>query len=227
MRGTENKDSGGILASERGREGIQGVTDTELVPVIMTKRELPKSKPEGEGECVATETHPNESIQLHPPEFQTCLCLCVFYRVDGECPLSPCASLQGEGGGGGGGSEQRLQVKIQAFEEKMGGDGGEVEVEENSPAPQRRYSLSQAVREERREMRFNRFVSTQHHMALPSHDGFEWIVRPLRDIHVLCVVNSALFTQNECEYPQAKVFYQDSRFFPWIEFDLKHRTEDN
>ncbi|XP_053176401.1 ventricular zone-expressed PH domain-containing protein isoform X1 [Scomber japonicus] len=84
-------------------------------------------------------------------------------RVDGECPLSPCASLQGEGGGGGGGSEQRLQVKIQAFEEKMGGDGGEVEVEENSPAPQRRYSLSQAVREERREMRFNRSKSLALH----------------------------------------------------------------
>ncbi|XP_062275647.1 ventricular zone-expressed PH domain-containing protein isoform X1 [Scomber scombrus] len=84
-------------------------------------------------------------------------------RVDGECPLSPCASLHGEGGGGGGGSEQRLQVKIQAFEEKMAGDGGEVEAEENSPAPQRRYSLNQAVREERREMRFNRSKSLALH----------------------------------------------------------------
>lgn len=56
-------------------------------------------------------------------------------------------------------SEQRLQVKIQAFEEKMGEAGEEDEVEEDSPAPQRRYSLSQAVREERREMRFNRSVS--------------------------------------------------------------------
>lgn len=50
-------------------------------------------------------------------------------------------------------------MKIQAFEEKMGEEGGEEEVEEDSPAPQRRYSLSQAVREERREMRFNRSVS--------------------------------------------------------------------
>ncbi|KAM7399523.1 hypothetical protein PAMP_018790 [Pampus punctatissimus] len=88
-------------------------------------------------------------------------------RVDGECPPSPRASLQGGGGGGGGeggrggeGSEQQLQVKIPAFEEKMGEElgEGEVEVEEDSPAPQRRYSLSQAVREERREMRFNRFL---------------------------------------------------------------------
>ncbi|XP_038549075.1 ventricular zone-expressed PH domain-containing protein isoform X1 [Micropterus salmoides] len=84
-------------------------------------------------------------------------------RVDETCPPSPCASLPGEGGGGGDGSEQRLQVKIQAFEEKMGEEGGEEEVEEDSPAPQRRYSLSQAVREERREMRFNRSKSLALH----------------------------------------------------------------
>lgn len=58
--------------------------------------------------------------------------------------------------------EPRLQVKIQAFEEKMGEEEGGNEVDEDSPAPQRRYSLSQAVREERREMRFNRLVSLQH-----------------------------------------------------------------
>uniref|UniRef100_A0A3Q1IKM4 PH domain-containing protein n=1 Tax=Anabas testudineus TaxID=64144 RepID=A0A3Q1IKM4_ANATE len=44
------------------------------------------------------------------------------------------------------GSEHRLQGKIQ---------GGN-KVDEESPAPQRRYSLNQAVREERCEMRFNR-----------------------------------------------------------------------
>ncbi|XP_068564758.1 ventricular zone-expressed PH domain-containing protein [Cebidichthys violaceus] len=90
----------------------------------------------------------------------------VHCRVDEACPPSPRASLPGgEGGGGGGrGSEQRLQVKIQAFEEKMGEEGGEEEeVEEDSPAPQRRYSLSQAVREERREMRFNRSKSLALH----------------------------------------------------------------
>ena len=78
--------------------------------------------------------------------------LCVFYRLD-EMP--PFASLAG----GGRGSEQRLQLKIQAFEDKMGEEVGEEEAED-SPAPQRRYSLSQAVREERREMRFNRSVNT-------------------------------------------------------------------
>nr|XP_033487764.1 ventricular zone-expressed PH domain-containing protein isoform X3 [Epinephelus lanceolatus] len=80
-------------------------------------------------------------------------------RVDEACPPSPCASLPG----GGRASEQRLQVKIQAFEEKMGEEGVEEEVEEDSPAPQRRYSLSQAVREERREMRFSRSKSLALH----------------------------------------------------------------
>ncbi|KAM9852772.1 ventricular zone-expressed PH domain-containing protein isoform 3-T3 [Aulostomus maculatus] len=73
-----------------------------------------------------------------------------------ECTPSPCTSLRGVGGG----SEQQLQVKIQAFEENVGVEGGE---EGDSPAPQRRYSLSQAVREERREMRFNRSKSLALH----------------------------------------------------------------
>uniref|UniRef100_A0A3P8NLB3 PH domain-containing protein n=1 Tax=Astatotilapia calliptera TaxID=8154 RepID=A0A3P8NLB3_ASTCA len=58
--------------------------------------------------------------------------------------------------------EQQLQVKIQAFEEKLGDTVEDEEEEaagEDSPAPQRRYSLSQTVREERREMRFNRSKS--------------------------------------------------------------------
>ncbi|XP_072248824.1 ventricular zone-expressed PH domain-containing protein [Leuresthes tenuis] len=80
-------------------------------------------------------------------------------RVDEACP-SPCASLP-TGRGGGGGSEQQLQVKIQSFEEKM---GEEEVVVEDSPAPQRRYSLNQAVREERREMRFNRSKSLALHV---------------------------------------------------------------
>lgn len=62
--------------------------------------------------------------------------------------------------GGGGAPEQQLQVKIQAFEEKLGDTVEDEEAAgEDSPAPQRRYSLSQTVREERREMRFNRSVS--------------------------------------------------------------------
>lgn len=53
---------------------------------------------------------------------------------------------------------QRLQVKIQAFEQKMGDEVEEFEEEGASPGPQRRYSLGQAARDERREMRFNRWA---------------------------------------------------------------------
>ncbi|KAK2847040.1 hypothetical protein Q5P01_010039 [Channa striata] len=88
-------------------------------------------------------------------------------RVDEACPPSPSACLPTRGGGGGGGggegSEQQLLVKIQAFEEKMGEEGGVDDVDVDSPAPQRRYSLSQAVREERHEMRFNRSKSLALH----------------------------------------------------------------
>uniref|UniRef100_A0AAZ3PHQ0 PH domain-containing protein n=1 Tax=Oncorhynchus tshawytscha TaxID=74940 RepID=A0AAZ3PHQ0_ONCTS len=61
------------------------------------------------------------------------------------------------------GSEQRLQVKIQAFEEKMGDEGGEGETDGGSTTPQRRYSMGQAAREEYREMRFNRSKSLALH----------------------------------------------------------------
>ncbi len=53
---------------------------------------------------------------------------------------------------------QRLQVKIQAFEQKMGDEVEEFEEEGDSPSPQRRHSLGQAARDERREMRFNRWA---------------------------------------------------------------------
>lgn len=54
---------------------------------------------------------------------------------------------------------QRLQVKIQAFDQKMD-DEEEVESEREdaSPGPQRCHSLGQAARDERREMRFNRWA---------------------------------------------------------------------
>ncbi|XP_071386778.1 ventricular zone-expressed PH domain-containing protein [Centroberyx affinis] len=76
--------------------------------------------------------------------------------------LEESTAIHCSSGAGGGGSEQRLQVKIQAFEEKME-EEGEEEAEEDSPAPQRRYSLGQAARDERREMRFNRSKSLALH----------------------------------------------------------------
>ncbi|XP_057693990.1 ventricular zone-expressed PH domain-containing protein isoform X1 [Corythoichthys intestinalis] len=74
-------------------------------------------------------------------------------RENGQCSPSPTASRQDEEGAAVEGSDQRKQVK----------DGGEVEVQDDSPAPQRRYSLNQAAKEEQREMRFNRSKSLALH----------------------------------------------------------------
>uniref|UniRef100_A0A3P9KTL7 Ventricular zone expressed PH domain-containing 1 n=1 Tax=Oryzias latipes TaxID=8090 RepID=A0A3P9KTL7_ORYLA len=81
-------------------------------------------------------------------------------RLDEAC-LSPSASHSAAGGAGGGILEQRLQVEIQNEEDNLA--ELEKEVLADSPAPQRRYSLSQAVKEERREMRFNRSKSLALH----------------------------------------------------------------
>lgn len=54
--------------------------------------------------------------------------------------------------------EERLQIKIPAFEEKLGEEG---ELKAESSGPQRRNSTGQTAREERREMRFNRCVNLQ------------------------------------------------------------------
>uniref|UniRef100_A0A1A8JCN6 Ventricular zone expressed PH domain protein n=1 Tax=Nothobranchius kuhntae TaxID=321403 RepID=A0A1A8JCN6_NOTKU len=71
-------------------------------------------------------------------------------------------SLQ-TGRGGGGASEQLLQGNVQSFDKRMGDEGAEEA--EDSPSPQRRYSLSQVTSEERQEMRFNRSKSLAFHTA--------------------------------------------------------------
>ncbi|XP_063061391.1 ventricular zone-expressed PH domain-containing protein [Engraulis encrasicolus] len=83
----------------------------------------------------------------------------------GEESEDPCKTGEGDSGGGSVGEEdQRLQVKIQAFEEKMVEEcGAEPQEDESSPPPQRRYSLGQSARDERREMRFNRSKSLALH----------------------------------------------------------------
>uniref|UniRef100_A0A3P9IIU1 Ventricular zone expressed PH domain-containing 1 n=1 Tax=Oryzias latipes TaxID=8090 RepID=A0A3P9IIU1_ORYLA len=81
-------------------------------------------------------------------------------RLDEAC-LSPSASHSAAGGAGGGILEQRLQVEIQNEEDNLA--ELDKEVLADSPAPQRRYSLSQAVKEERKEMRFNRSKSLALH----------------------------------------------------------------
>uniref|UniRef100_H3B079 Ventricular zone expressed PH domain containing 1 n=1 Tax=Latimeria chalumnae TaxID=7897 RepID=H3B079_LATCH len=52
--------------------------------------------------------------------------------------------------------DEKLQVKIQAFEDK-------ISIENGTPCPIRRYSLGQASKEERKEMRFNRSKSLALH----------------------------------------------------------------
>ncbi|CAL8335476.1 unnamed protein product [Boreogadus saida] len=103
-------------------------------------------------------------------------------RTASQCAAPMGASGPAAGGlkGGAGavralGSDQHLQIRIQAFEEKMGAEGGEKEAggqeeeeeeeegEGESPAPQRRYSAGQTARLERREMRFNRSKSLALH----------------------------------------------------------------
>lgn len=46
--------------------------------------------------------------------------------------------------------DEKLQVKIQAFEEK-------INVDSSTPGSVRRYSLGQVSKEERKDMRFNRW----------------------------------------------------------------------
>ncbi|XP_001363324.2 ventricular zone-expressed PH domain-containing protein homolog 1 isoform X1 [Monodelphis domestica] len=58
--------------------------------------------------------------------------------------------------------DEKLQVKIQAFEEKING-------ENSPPGSVRRHSLSQVPKEERKDMRFNRSKSLALHAAHLSH----------------------------------------------------------
>ncbi|XP_060779035.1 ventricular zone-expressed PH domain-containing protein isoform X2 [Neoarius graeffei] len=58
---------------------------------------------------------------------------------------------------------QSLQVKIQAFEEKLEEEAAQEEAERDSPGPQRCYSLGQVARDERRDIRFNRSKSLALH----------------------------------------------------------------
>ncbi|KAK3570958.1 hypothetical protein QTP86_031224 [Hemibagrus guttatus] len=58
--------------------------------------------------------------------------------------------------------DQSLQVKIQAFEEKLE-EVAQEEAETNSPGPQRCHSLGQVARDERKDIRFNRSKSLALH----------------------------------------------------------------
>ncbi|XP_065102705.2 ventricular zone-expressed PH domain-containing protein [Paramisgurnus dabryanus] len=102
--------------------------------------------------------------------------------------------------------DQRLQVKIQGFEEKLDDEKVESEEEGVSPGPQRRHSLCQGARDERREMRFNRSKSLALHVvrtrsinsdSSPDGEGVE--LNPKPDP---CVTNPSPETSSAPSSPQ-------------------------
>jgi len=58
--------------------------------------------------------------------------------------------------------DEKLQVKIQAFEEK-------INVDTSTPGSVRRYSLGQVSKEERKDMRFNRYGSVKRVSGFREH----------------------------------------------------------
>ncbi|XP_036244737.1 ventricular zone-expressed PH domain-containing protein homolog 1 [Molothrus ater] len=72
---------------------------------------------------------------------------------EAECPV-PLDDLKSVVNGGE--EDEKLQVKIQAFEEK-------INVDNSTPGSVRRYSLGQVSKEERKDMRFNRSKSLALH----------------------------------------------------------------
>ncbi|NXP20691.1 MELT protein, partial [Scytalopus superciliaris] len=79
-------------------------------------------------------------------------------EMESAAPLDDLKSVMS-----GGEEDEKLQVKIQAFEEK-------INVENSTPGSVRRYSLGQVSKEERKDMRFNRSKSLALH-ALRTKGG--------------------------------------------------------
>ncbi|XP_071422655.1 ventricular zone-expressed PH domain-containing protein homolog 1 [Pithys albifrons albifrons] len=82
-------------------------------------------------------------------------------RVQNDTDTEPAAPLDDlKSVVSGNGEDEKLQVKIQAFEEKLN-------VESCTPGSVRRYSLGQVSKEERKDMRFNRSKSLALHALCP------------------------------------------------------------
>ncbi|KAK6483855.1 ventricular zone-expressed PH domain-containing protein-like protein 1-like isoform X1 [Huso huso] len=90
---------------------------------------------------------------------------------------------------------EKLQVKIQAFEEILAS-------ENNSPSPIRRYSLGQTSKEERKEMRFNRSKSLALHAvrtkSVNSENGHE---RECGEMPPGIVLSERSLSQESCRLP--------------------------
>lgn len=148
---TQDKDgwSADRMGEKVGGGGFTGPMDSQIEKLIVRKLEMSEKQPEGGGESGVSS------------RVRVCVCVlvCAFHRSDEPCSSSP--GWRGRGGG----VEQRLQVKIKTFDGKMDEEEEELVGEEpaeeeglSPSAPQRRHSLSQAMREERREMRFSRWA---------------------------------------------------------------------
>ncbi|KAJ0063862.1 hypothetical protein NL108_012865, partial [Boleophthalmus pectinirostris] len=88
------------------------------------------------------------------------------------------------------GPGQRLEMDVHGFGVKL---GSEVTEGGDTPGPQRRYSLSQALREERREMRFNRSKSLALHVVRSrsiSSDTGEDGTDPELHLDTVCLLSS-------------------------------------
>uniref|UniRef100_A0A3B4AS82 PH domain-containing protein n=1 Tax=Periophthalmus magnuspinnatus TaxID=409849 RepID=A0A3B4AS82_9GOBI len=99
----------------------------------------------------------------------------------GHSPF-PCGSSPGPG--------QQLEVNVQGFGVKP---GSEVTEGGDTPGPQRRYSLSQALRDERHEMRFNRSKSLALHIVRSrsiSSDTGEDSTDPELHLDTVCLLSS-------------------------------------
>ncbi|XP_006897831.1 PREDICTED: ventricular zone-expressed PH domain-containing protein homolog 1-like isoform X1 [Elephantulus edwardii] len=123
------------------------------------------------------------------------------------------------------GDDEKLQVKIQAFEEKINADS-------NTPTSIRRYSLGQVSKEERKDIRFNRSKSLALHTVLmksvSSDDGQEekpgnmQVSISLSDIGLFCQENDNLAVKAETDRPQLEsssashpsIIHIESEHFP-------------
>ncbi|MGH0139281.1 UNVERIFIED_CONTAM: hypothetical protein FKN15_063064 [Acipenser sinensis] len=115
-------------------------------------------------------------------------------RTDDETEEAPksCALVSAISDGD---ENEKLEVKIQAFEETLAS-------ENNSPGLIRRYSLGQTSKEERKEMRFNRSkglaLHAVHTKSVNSENGHE---REYGEMHPGIGLSERSLSQESCRLP--------------------------
>lgn len=93
--------------------------------------------------------------------------------------------------------EEKLQVKIQAFEEK-------ININNSTPGSIRRYSLGQVSKEERKDIRFNRYGSVKHVSGFFEYQFCKKSVQTLRNrstcMMAIGILSLILTKSNVCEF---------------------------